>query len=544
MWRLIDRARVGKLPDRLAWLVLGFGMVISFGLAMWFGRHSWYSVDEQVWLSESSDFSLGTAFSDHYGHLVFIPRVLYKLIFATLGTGYLPFRLLSLCAIFLTVALLFVLLKRRLPAFVALAPCLVLLVFPVDPWNYLVGNGFFVLLPVACGLAALICLERRSRVGDLAAFGLLCFGILTCTFVLPFIAGIALFFLLTRENRRRAWIGLLPLAGYALWRVLEGVATTSVANDGTDWVNLFQLPAWSFQALGAILATLAGLNFDLSTHAPYPSGGPAAPALAVLVLVAAAWHLRNTRPSRDLWLFLAILLALFTSQVLVSGEAGRGPAEPRYLYPGAILVVLAGAEILRKVQWSRAGFIGVWTVCIVSLLTGGALLTKNTEWMELWFDQARADITAISLLESTGNPPPVSAQPRLRALPSYSGAGGEAYGLRGWSTADLLNGPAWASEQVDDFLARSQGYWLEPLAAAVRCQVTANETEGELLLPGEGGLIQAAAGGKVKLGRFAPKATVDLGRVRRGHTYRIALIPDRDSTRWFLTGPRLRLCAG
>lgn len=183
MWRLIDRARVGELPDRLAWLILGFGMVVSFGLAMWFGRNSWYSVDEQVWLTESADFSLGTAFSDHYGHLVLVPRVLYKLIFATLGTGYLPFRLLSLFAIFLTVALLFVVLKRRLPAFVALAPCLVLLVFPVDPWNYLVGNGFFVLLPVACGLAALICLERQNRTGDFAAFGLLCFGILTCTFV-------------------------------------------------------------------------------------------------------------------------------------------------------------------------------------------------------------------------------------------------------------------------------------------------------------------------------------------------------------------------
>lgn len=544
MWRLIDRARVGELPDRLAWLILGFGMVVSFGLAMWFGRNSWYSVDEQVWLTESADFSLGTAFSDHYGHLVLVPRVLYKLIFATLGTGYLPFRLLSLFAIFLTVALLFVVLKRRLPAFVALAPCLVLLVFPVDPWNYLVGNGFFVLLPVACGLAALICLERQSRTGDFAAFGLLCFGILTCTFVLPFIAGIALVFLLTRENRHRAWIGLLPLAAYALWRLLEGVATTTAANDGTDWVNLFQLPVWSFQAIGAILAALAGLNFDVSTHAPYPSGGPAAPSLAILVVGAAAWHLRKAGPSRDLWLFLAILLALFTSQVLVSGEAGRGPAEPRYMYPGAILVVLAGAEILRGIQWSRAGFIGIWSVCVVSLLTGGALLTRNTEWMKLWFDQARADITAISLLESTGNPPPVSAQPRLRALPRYSGSGAEAYGFRGWSTTDLINGPAWASEQVDDFLARSRGYGLEPLPTAGTCRVATKAVDGKLPLPMAGGLIQAAADGKVTLGRFAPTASVDLGPVRKGLTYRITLIPDRDSTRWYLTGPRLRLCAG
>ncbi len=75
----------------------------------------------------------------------------------------------------------------------ALAPCLVLLVFGSDSLHVLTGNGFTVVGALGCGIGALLALERDDRGGDLGACALLCLGLATYTVALAFVAAIGVY---------------------------------------------------------------------------------------------------------------------------------------------------------------------------------------------------------------------------------------------------------------------------------------------------------------------------------------------------------------
>ena len=159
--------------DRMAWPLFAVAAAIAAALILWWGRDRTLTADEMIWFMQTPDLDLGGALEPHVGHLILTSRLVYKAIFSIFGVGYLPFQLLTVGVVVLTAGMFFAYAGRRVGKLAALAPTLVLLVFGSDSGHLLSGNGFTVIGALACGLGALLALDRDDRTGDVIACALL-----------------------------------------------------------------------------------------------------------------------------------------------------------------------------------------------------------------------------------------------------------------------------------------------------------------------------------------------------------------------------------
>ena len=544
---LIDRARSGSVRPRRAELVLAAGMVVSAVLALTLGSRASFTVDEYSWISLSADFSLGEAFDAYVGHLIAIPKLIYWIVLELFGIpGYAVFQLLTLASLFLMVGLLFAYLRRRVPDFVALAPCLILLVFPVDHLHYLTGNGVAIALALAFGIAALLAWERGSRSGDWWTFAFLLLGMCSYTVAVPFAIGLLVLALFRPEDRRRAWVPAIPLVAYAVWRAIAASGGVESETGSTDWANLLLLPAWGFQSLGAVLAALTGLGFDFSNV----TGGPASeqgrlvgPAFALAALLALAWRARLGSMPAGFWVGGAALVALFASQVLVWGSLdARDPGAPRYLLPGAVLVVIVALEAAKGLGWNRAAFSSLWLVTGASLLISIGILARNTEWLETAELGAKAEITAVQILATSNKEPlPPTEQPRDRIRSEFDAEKAGTYGNLGFSEEGLATQPGWVGKRVDSFLAESLNLRLNPLPpgpAPTGCQPAEPGRfapySTRLRLSEPGAVLRARTELDLTLGRYGDWASIGLGPMGPGTVRKLRLPDDDGTTEWYI----------
>ena len=79
--------------------MLVLAMAVVTPIILYYGRKGWFSIDEAQWISDSPQLDLGGALSPHVGHLVFIPRLVYKLMLETVGIEYIAYRILTVLAI-------------------------------------------------------------------------------------------------------------------------------------------------------------------------------------------------------------------------------------------------------------------------------------------------------------------------------------------------------------------------------------------------------------------------------------------------------------
>ena len=547
--RFIESAREGALPDRKAWTGLGIGMFLSAVLALWLGRKASFTVDEYSWISLIGENGLGDLLEPYVGHLIVLPRLAYWLVLEVNGaSSYAIFQVLALASLFLMVGLLFAWLAKRVPAWVALAPCLVILVFPVDHLHYLTGNGIVISLAIAFGLAALIAWERESRSGDIWAFLFLILGLLTYTVAAAFAVGLLVAALIERRWGR-VWVGLLPLALYGVWRLVAVSGGAESVEGGPDWDNLLLLPAWSFQSLGAVLAALTGLGFDFYDIAGGPAteqGRALGPALATAAVLGLGWWFwKGGRAGGAFWVTGAILLALFASQVLVWGTIdARDPGAPRYLLPGAVVVVMVAAAVLAGSKWGRVAFGGLWIVALSSVVISIGILANNTAWFETVERGARAEITAIRLLEKSGKQPlSPEAQPRDRIRPEFSFETSSEYGNLGFALEELDLEPGWVGKRVDTFVAESLRLGMRPQPPGSGppegCRPAVGSREfvpyrTRVTIPSPGAVLRASADLDLALGRFGPWPAVELGPIGEGDVRKLWLPFDGGRVEWYI----------
>ena len=143
-----------------AWL-----MYETRGTTLWF--------DEWLWALQYRD-GLHTFIAPHNGHPTLVPFTIYRLLFATVGIDHsAPYRAVGIAGHLLVVALLYVYAARRAGAAVGfLAAGSILLLGPGWQniiWPLQIGWP----ISIACGLGALLALDRRDRKGDIAACVLL-----------------------------------------------------------------------------------------------------------------------------------------------------------------------------------------------------------------------------------------------------------------------------------------------------------------------------------------------------------------------------------
>lgn len=547
MARMIDRLRSPNAPLQSAWVVLVAGMVLSVLAILLFGRSAFFTVDEHSWISSSASFSLDQAFEPYVGHLVAIPKTIYWLALESVGLrSYVFFQMLTLASLFLMAGLMFEWLRKRVPPFVALSPVLIVLIFPVDHLHYLTGNGVTIALALAFGTGALLAWDRSSSRGDLVAFALLVLGLMTYTIAAPFAIGILVASLLSRQWRR-IWVGLIPILAYALWRLVSIGTSVEKLEGGPDWDNLLLLPAWSFQSLGAVLAALTGLDFDFTNVAGGPAleqGRTLGPVLATAALLALGWWFwRGRRVDLGFWLTGSILLALFTSQVVVWGTIdARDPGAPRYLLPGAVIVTLVVAALLRGVEWKRTPFVALWLLTASSLIISLGILVNNTSWLETVERGSRAEVTAITLLENSRKEPlPPRLQPRDRVRTDFSSRKASKYGNLGFSEEALANEPGWVGKRVDSFIAESLEIRLVKVPEGTRpknCRPAVSRSNPtyrtRVRVPSPGAILTANEDISLLLGRYGPWPAIELGTVPRGEPRRLWLPFDSGKRPWYL----------
>jgi hypothetical protein len=343
------RLAQARIQERSTWAVvslLALLSLVAFVLLYRKGFGTTFFYDEWNFLMNRRDWTIGTFLEPHNEHLSLVPIAVYKLLFLTVGIDdYAPYRVAVLLAHLLCVALLFLLVRRRVGDLLALIVVLPIL-FLGTAWRDLLWPfqiGY--LASVAAGLGMLLSLERRTVVGNASACVLIAVALASSSIGIP-VAVLAFVELLARrEPLKRLWLVAAPVTLYLLWSLVYGNPRAAPGAQEGLWpllkLNIPDTPGYMASAAAGAFGALTGWGIDW--------GRP----LVVLAAIGIGIWLASSRPfsPRALAVMAAAgtywgLTGLFRAQL-------NQPAESRYLYFGAILLVLLGVEFLQGVRLSN-----------------------------------------------------------------------------------------------------------------------------------------------------------------------------------------------
>jgi hypothetical protein len=394
--------RVGE--NRVAYAALALAFALAAALILGWGKGQTFINDEWNYLVVLRGFSPQTLLHPQNGHLLLVPLLLYKALFATAGAeSHIPYQLTTL-VLHLTVASLFFLLVRtRLPLAVAVA-LTVLVAFFGAGWDTIMGAYEIPnLTGMASGLAMLLALERRTPAGNLAACLFLAVSLASFSVGIAFALGAMLaIWLGGRSEWRRSWVALVPAVLYVAWFLwARKFGQSEVTAEAA--ASLFSGIA---DQLAALCAAITGL-FRTPGSAELPVlievrpewGYPLALVLGVLL----ALHVRRGPRSIRFWTVAGTLL-IYMALVAVGLSPARAPNASRYVYMGGILALLLVAELGRDIRWSTA--IGVVVVAFfgLSLMANMAQLRVGGRVFEAEGATNRATLAALELSRRSVDP--------------------------------------------------------------------------------------------------------------------------------------------
>jgi hypothetical protein len=323
--------RVIAAVERRPLLALSVLMAVSFALLLWMGRGLSFFYDEWDFVTHDYGGGMHSLLAAHVGNISVFPVAVYKTLFHLVGLDhYTVFRLVVIALHLTCGALVYVLAARRVqlvPALLAAA----LILFLGAAWEDLLW-GFQVgyLLSAVGGLAAWALLEQPQRWSAIAAMLCLIVAVGSSSLGIAVMVGVAVE--LAWERRwREGWVVLVPALLYALWYL--GYGESQVTSG-----SLINAPGFAEDLAAAAFGALAGRGLDW--------GRPLA-LLGLLVLLR-----RLVRPlpvSPRLAGLLATGLALWVVTAVARSTISQ-PEASRYVYLGAIVIVLTGVELLRGVQ--------------------------------------------------------------------------------------------------------------------------------------------------------------------------------------------------
>jgi hypothetical protein len=458
--------RHGRIP--LATVAFG---VMLFGGALFLlyaGRHLSFCFDEWDFVLRRRGGGIGTYLDSHNGHLVLSSVVIYKVLFGLVGLrNYLPYRAVTVALHLLCCALLYVIVRRRLPSRLAFVPPTLLLLMGSAYEDLLWPFQISFLISVAGGLGALALLDRHTPRADAGGAALLGVSLTGSGVGIPFaLAGTAML-VAQRGSWRRLWVPALPAGLFAVWYLGWG------GGEGINADAILNAPQFVSTTVTGTTAGIVGLTTAW--------GPPAAAAMAVVIAV--AWRARHGSATTPM-LFAAVAGALSFWLLFAIVRVGTTtPAAPRYLYVGAVFIWLLAAE-----AGVGTGISGAW-LTLVGLLVGGMLLAnvndlrRGERGLRYADTPTRAALTAVELAA-----PVVS--PSFVAEPVYAPqltAGGYLAAIRdlgspAMSLSELQRAPQQLRSETDGVLERAERIGVAPAPGLVTCRP---------LDRGSGGVIDA-----------------------------------------------------
>jgi hypothetical protein len=531
-----------ELHTVLLWVVLlaSSALLLALQWNLTFYQDTW------AFLLERRGWSLDDFFRPHNEHLVALSLLVTKLCVEIFGmTNPRPEITLMTLTLSGTGALLFLYVRRRTDPWLALMATSLIL---------FLGSAWMILLwpfeisfsaPVMAGLGALLLLEREDARGDAWACLLLIvsvgFGSLGLCFVAAAFVGVVL-----KRRRRglsRGYVAVVPAILFLAWYVGWG----HTAESHLTLSNVLASPLYVFEGFAASIASLLGLSAGAPAGLTRPDWGmPLLVALLALTIIAKR---RDPTFSTRFW---GILACAFVYWVLAAFNyiPGREAAASRYVYAGAIFVLLIAAELLEGARLSRKALGIAAGVTVLAIGPNLAQLKAGTDLLKEETRLARADTAVLEIARRTV-PPALPMTPDITGtlanvaiVPGPYLEAVDAHGSPAYSLAELTEAPDNARHWADVLLSKVLPLSLSvsqrpPQATRADCvSIPGGDPDGAEFPAGPGLLrIRLDPGDPAGLTarRFATEEfPVDLGAIPGGSEAVLRVPRDEASRPWHL----------
>jgi hypothetical protein len=568
---------LGRLAPATALFALA--AAASAALLLILGTNLTFLLDEWTFLLERREFELDSLLAPHNEHIVVLPVAVYKTILALFGMeSAVPFRVVSTAAFVVSVALLYMWMRRRVGDWLALAGCLLVL-FLGAAWEDLLWPfqiGFFG--SMSCGIGALLALERETKRGDALACGLLVGAIAFSSLGISFVAGAAAALAVAGVGQRRlpterVYLVAVPAVLFGLWWLGWG----RDADTAISAANIASAPQFVLDGVGASLSALLGLSTPSGavTVGPLDWGRP----LAVAALALAGWRLwRLGTVPRWLWVLLAVALSFWVLAAFNEKE-GRDATASRYMYIGGVFCLMIAAELARGVRLRRLGAGAAMVVAVIgaAVISNVYFLDQSATSYERTSDLISADLAAVEIARDHIEPGLILTEDIADTgyvhvyAQSYLDAADD-YGSPADTEAKLAEATEPARVAADKVLARALGLTFTPseeppqsggpapapLPGSAPVQTRGSCATADLEPDGLPAILELAAGdvvvttrrgstAELRLRRYASQTfPITGGELGGGESAVIAIPSDRSQRPWQLSGAgegRLTVCA-
>jgi len=435
---------------------LAFALLAAAALVVlvYAGRGTSFYFDEWDFVQNRRAWDLDALLVPHNEHLSLVPVLVYKVLFVTAGLEhYAAYRIVGVLFHLLCVAVVFAYVRRRVGDPVALGAAVLLLSLGAGWVDIVWPFQFGFTCSLAAGVGALLALDASSRRGDVVAAVLLGVALASSSLGIPLLAA-ALVELVGRRQWARWWVVVAPVTVYGLWFVAYRSKGTS-AGGGVTADNVLDTPAYVMQAAAGAAGALAGLDPDW--------GRILVVALIGAVVVAAAVRL----PGVWSWRLAALAVAPLSFWALtgLTRASLNEPTAARYLYPGAIFLVLLGAEAARGRRATPPLLMVLGVLALGSLVANAGLLRDGVRSLR---DQTTMVQGALAATEAAGDALPDGFAPSPTVAPqvhvgpyreAVEDLGSPAYG------PEQLGGTYYAARvAADETLVRGYGLTAAPAA--------------------------------------------------------------------------------
>jgi hypothetical protein len=370
------RAARAELAPLAAALAAGLAAIPVW---IYLARDRTFAVDEWNFVETRWYGGIDSVLERHNEHIVVIPALVYRALFETVGLDHgWPYRLVVLAMHLGCAALLFSLVRRRAGAWPAAFAAILLLFCARAAENVLQAFQMGFVGPVLGGLFAWWALDRERPL--LACLGLV-FGVLCGSLTVAIAIGVAAE-LVWGRRLRWLWVPAVPLALYALWYF--GYGGNNTRREGWE-----SAAGWAVDAAAAAAGGVLGRGVDW--------GRP----LLLVAIALIVWRFRNAPITPRLAALVTTGAAywILTGASRSSGSiAPTDPGQSRYVYLGAILVMLLLAEAARGWRPGPRALAALGALTVLGVAQGVPELHRQADISRGASDRVRAEATALHVV--------------------------------------------------------------------------------------------------------------------------------------------------
>src|SRR4051794_4997708 len=245
-----------RVANRAVWLALAALFLVAAVEILHDGRGTSFFEDEWDWVQWRRDWNADAFLQPHVQHLVAVPVLIFKLLFSTVGLdSYVPYRVAALLAHLVVCVLVFLIARRYLAPWLAVAAMGLVLFLGAGWQDVLWAVNLDRTIATACGLAIVLLIDRRGVRAEVAVAALLTLALASASVGIAIWVGVAAALAAERPFvRRRLWLLIVPGALYGLWYLKYGVSPPHH--------DFSSIPNYSTDAAAAATGALVGLDLD------------------------------------------------------------------------------------------------------------------------------------------------------------------------------------------------------------------------------------------------------------------------------------------